>query len=554
MDDTLLSGTIIMTPNSSMIYSEVYGAGEVDVDVTDSFSEGDHDSINNPVSMMYTPSPHTPIREFPSSPQAASQAFLPVLDNLRTVALATVLIGHFTAITLSIGTVQSPPTILPPLGSLSGAWGSVVQSGRYGVEVFFFLSGYLFRTRTFSPPNNASLYVFSFFMRLVRIVPLYALNLLLWVWIRPSEGPFSDIFNIQANQCGNWNWVKNLIFIQNLVPKWGEESSGRARVPEETCMYHGWYLACDVQMTLCFTLLTYLTSKAPKLRTFVSLAVYVLCILLTYIFSVRNGWSSFLFDGMNVREWEVGWYTAPWFRIGTYSLGGGLRGLQEMGFMRTSHRFNWTLRFVGVAMMLTVIYYGRGRAKNTPCNPYQSAISTSPDSCGSEWTSAQMALWNSLGWGSFSLGLALVVTAGGGEEGWFWRFGARISFSVYLVHPLLINLIITSRQERSDMSSMERVYGVDFAGIAVAVVVLSTILCAEVEVRARRATNSVMNSLFNPSSKPGRGGDVDWDLWRRVTGSKTKTQSEIEFKDDCSEEEKLVEHSTYGSLRIKINH
>ena len=404
----------------------------------------------------------------------------------------------------------SHPSLLTP----------VVQSGRYGVEVFFFLSGYLFRTRTFSPPNNASLYVFSFFTRLVRIVPLYALNLLLWVWIRPSEGPFSDIFNIQANQCGNWNWVKNLIFIQNLVPKWGEESSGRARVPEETCMYHGWYLACDVQMTLCFTLLTYLTRKAPKLRTFVSLAVYFLCILLTYIFSVRNGWSSFLFDGMNVREWEVGWYTAPWFRIGTYALGNGVRGLQEMGFMRTSHRFNWALRFVGVAMMLTVIYYGRGRAKNTPCNPYQSAISTSPDSCGSEWTSAQMALWNSLGWGSFSLGLALVVTAGGGEEGWFWRFGARISFSVYLVHPLLINLIITSRQERSDMSSMEMVYGVDFAGIAVAVVVLSTILCAEVEVRARRATNSVMNFLFNPSSKPGRGGDVDWDLWRRcVSGS-----------------------------------
>ena len=194
-------------------------------------------------------------------------------------------------------------------------------------------------------------------------------------------------------------------------------------------MYHGWYLACDLQMTLCFTIISFLTHSTPKLRTFISFAVYLLCLLTTYIFSVQNGWSSFLFDGMNVREWETAWYTAPWFRIGTYALGAGVRGLQEMGFTtRMGRRSNLALRFVGVALMLTVVYFGRGRAKNTPCNPYQSGLSSSPDSCGSEWTSKQMALWNSLGWGSFSFGLALVVIAGGGGEGWIWRFGARISF------------------------------------------------------------------------------------------------------------------------------
>ena len=64
------------------------------------------------------------------------------------------------------------------------------------------------------------------------------------------------------------------------------------------------------------------------------------------------------------------------------------------------------------------------------------------------------------------------------------------------------------------MSSMQRVYGVDFAGSAIAVVIVSTVLCAEVEVRARRATNVILNSLISSSESESKG-EVDWDLWRR---------------------------------------
>jgi len=100
-------------------------------------------------------------------------------------------------------------------------------------------------------------------------------------------------------------------------------------------MYHSWYLSCDVHSTIIFTFLTYLFSGRPHSSlTKVSFSIYLLVLFSTFAFTLVNGWSSMLFDGANAREWEMGWYSATWFRIGTYALGVGVRGLQEVTWRR----------------------------------------------------------------------------------------------------------------------------------------------------------------------------------------------------------------------------
>lgn len=91
------------------------------------------------------------------------------------------------------------------------------------------------------------------------------------------------------------------------------------------------------------------------------------------------------------------------------------------------------MQALGLCLMCMVVYEGRGRAVERTCNPYQSGLYSSPDHCGSEWTESKMALWNSLGWGAFGVGLAMVVVGegdgrggGGWKEGWVWRMGARV--------------------------------------------------------------------------------------------------------------------------------
>lgn len=113
------------------------------------------------------------------------------------------------------------------------------------------------------------------------------------------------------------------------------------------------------------------------------------------------------------------------------------------------------------------------------------------------------------------------------------------SFSVYLVHPLILTYIITSRRTRTDMSSPATVFLIDFPGLCALCIAAGTIICVEGESRARKVISNMVEILTvggRKGDQGDKGGRVDWELWRRVGGFK-KVVSEIEFKAEEEEGE-----------------
>ncbi len=129
------------------------------------------------------------IANHPPSPPPASTSLIlrhmPSLDSIRGAAILLVLMFH------GFGSYAWTPMLGPFWGSLAAR---VVASGRFGVNVFFVLSGFLITTLLFKARERPDFYKDFYLRRVLRILPVYLLVLAI-VW---SCGIISTRFLIAA--------------------------------------------------------------------------------------------------------------------------------------------------------------------------------------------------------------------------------------------------------------------------------------------------------------------------------------------------------------------
>lgn len=426
------------------------------------------------------------------------------LDGFRTLSMMWIIVGH-TLTTAVMNGIVNPATLLPPTGMLRDMSAQVFMSARFAVDTFFYISGFLVavsllrrlyvtqsvtegddddtkestavrgysaipqavgtgsvQTATVTPlakkPPPLIRWLPMFYLhRLLRILPPYAFCLLLWwkIGVMLGNGPFWIKWNQYAYRCDTYFWT-NLFFINNIYPY--DLGEG------DQCFYVSWYLACDMQFYLIspIFILAFLRNRwfGVSLISTVCLASCVYA----YWWSIQTGASGQSFDGANVLIYSHGFYAKPQFRFPPYGLGmlsGMVQAWQKKEYPDFKYPYPNALLAAAVAILFYIMYIQSYTAyQNRPC----SLTEYTSTQCGSDWSTEQLAWYNSSSKPLWCLALSIITLLSANKQGGFiqaflghsvWGPPAKLSFAVYLLHVTILNLTVLSTTQKWRYSHFE---------------------------------------------------------------------------------------------------
>jgi len=131
----------------------------------------------------------------------------------------------------------------------------------------------------------------------------------------------------------------------------------------------------------------------------------------------------------------------------------------------------WIANFVlGIACstIFCLVFGASSAYQNRPCS-YSEPTS---ESCGSNWSVTSLALYNSLTKPLWALSLSAITLLSGNNQGGViqtflshavWGPPARLSFSVYLLHVIIINVWMLSRTQKLRYSHFD--FAMDYCAV-----------------------------------------------------------------------------------------
>lgn len=166
---------------------------------------------------------------------------LPVLDGVRGLAIALVLLLHF------VGNMV-------PTNPAEGAIALVTNYGVYGVDLFFILSGFLI-TGILLDSRSKPHYFRNFYVRrILRILPLYYSVLILMFIILPPLLPSVNAELRDLLQHQSWAWLYNVNIYNGIR---GEYAL--------SYLDHFWSLSVEEHFYLVWPLVIWFLAKRPRL-------------------------------------------------------------------------------------------------------------------------------------------------------------------------------------------------------------------------------------------------------------------------------------------------
>jgi len=197
-----------------------------------------------------------------NAPPPEIEGHVPALDGVRGLAILVVMVGHFT-----LG-------FNPHYGFESGML-TVIQTGWWGVDLFFVLSGFLI-TGILLDAKGSTHYFRNFYVRRVlRIFPLYYGFLFAFFIVAPMfsppkpGGPFEGW---RESQGWFWTYMSNY---QLLFPQWVRPYP----------LTHFWTLAVEEQFYLFWPAIVLITSRKGLVR------VCIGCLIGSLLFRISLHWA-----------------------------------------------------------------------------------------------------------------------------------------------------------------------------------------------------------------------------------------------------------------------
>jgi peptidoglycan/LPS O-acetylase OafA/YrhL len=187
----------------------------------------------------------------------ALRSYVPALDGVRGLAILVVMCCHF---------VWVVSEYAPPPDKLSRLVVEVFKSGRYGVDLFFVLSGFLITGILFDAKSDKHYFRNFYARRTLRIFPLYYCVLLIAFVVAPLFVSWNSPGERQVVHNQAWLWL----YMGNVKNSFvGPEFFQQDRL----WMGHFWSLAIEEQFYLVWPLLILLLNRRSAMIACVGMIV-----------------------------------------------------------------------------------------------------------------------------------------------------------------------------------------------------------------------------------------------------------------------------------------
>jgi peptidoglycan/LPS O-acetylase OafA/YrhL len=350
-----------------------------------------------------------------------SEPHLACLNGLRTLMMAWVVLGHtFTYMAAPVG-YDNLMTIKDLVSRVSF---QVVPAAELSVDVFFYLSGFLVAymvLKEMKAKHGRMPWGLFYFHRYWRLTPVYGFVILVYTTLTPYmiRGPFHFLYrSTKTDLCVKYWWT-NLLYINNFYPT----------VAEDECIGWSWYLANDMQFYIISPIILIVYYKSRR-------AGWALVTLLITACMVINAVLSYTYELVPLDPGNAPFmtiiYDKPYTRIATYLVGVLVAFLvQEDVDLSAKRWIRWTGYILGLitttcATYLTVGFWRHG------WNLLQDVMFM---------TFARVGFTLAVGWAmySFHKGHGGVIREVLSLH--IWVPLARLTYTVYLVHPIVIFVI-----------------------------------------------------------------------------------------------------------------
>lgn len=379
----------------------------------------------------------SPITNFNKLLAKTSVPHLASVNGLRIFSLLWVILGHTIYwATFSSGFENALYVMTKVLPKFSS---NIIVNAPLSVDSFFYMSGFLvayLSTQEYEKKGKMK-WLLYYFHRIYRLTPPYIMALFVFWKLTPhlGTGPWWEHVNyyISLRQCQTLWWT-NLLYLNNFYPT----------VYDEQCMGWSWYMANDWQMyaiTPIFLIVYWRWRRAGVLL--INLGI-IISLSLNAGFAYYYKFTPYAAENAYGRYNSVV-YEKPYMRINVYFVGMLaaflLHHLESTNSQKKRMSWGvWILVYLisGLLMFFSVfgtygLYQNRG-----------------------EWKDAQKLIYLTFSRFGWSVGLAIMMHTFYVGHGWLlrkffewriWSVLARLSFSAYLYHPIVMTVVYYSSRQ-----------------------------------------------------------------------------------------------------------
>ncbi|KAJ6236232.1 o-acyltransferase [Anaeramoeba flamelloides] len=358
---------------------------------------------------------------------------LDIFNSIRVLSMFWVIFGHtfFTLVTKS-GYINIDYLLNLPKSSN----GQIIGGAEFGVDVFFFMSGFLAVYGWLKVITIKKKYpiLISYLHRYIRLVPTLAYFMLVVIFITTfmGDGPlFSKYYDYQRSACGKY-WWSTLLMINNWYPK------------HKVGMCYGvtWYLANDWQFFLIAPFIVILFAK-KKILGYLTAIVLMLGSFLYSILIVHHYDLQVNIFQVSVNYWDW-FYYKPMSRYPPYLIGMILCFYffdKDKKFYLKKVKIGLIWRYVLYIISIVILIL---------------TIFGSKSAYTSTWNRAQNIFFITFSRSAFVVALVIFVTlwiSGYGDplkkimKAKIWVVPARLTFCAYLIHIFIMDVYVYNRKQ-----------------------------------------------------------------------------------------------------------
>lgn len=407
---------------------------------------------------------------------------LQLFNGVRVIAMVSISFGHSFLVSLSSPSINP----LRAFDIVNSFWHYFVFYALYSVDFFFVMAGFLLAYLSMGEMQKRKgrmSWIMFIIHRLIRICPIYFILYLCFTYLYPliGSGPgWQVLMNKNEFACEKY-WWSLFVFINNFIPD--------DRYP---CMAWSWFIANDFQFYLCSPLILILHYK-NKIYGYSALVFLLLVnVIITIVLSAEYDYNPGVRYGLFDTKQFLHSYVRPYFRMNAYIIGMML-GLVYRGYKQAIEaakertdiemqgneellRANISARHLGKGntevkligwvqvRLYRIVAYILGLTMIT-------IIVFGPYNFGNNgtdyWTKGEKLSFLSTEHIVISLGFVLcILPMIEGHGGWmlglltskYFAVAAKISFSYYLIHPMVIQYYIYSHDQSMYLQDLPIIY------------------------------------------------------------------------------------------------